>query len=121
MPQVIAVDVVLHEQLPVRPHLVALHGKLVKVRRFERAEFAEAGREDRFAALRGFLADLHSRLAPRHRVVAVTMPIDNADWSARRLADVADKVVLGTVEMRATATGRSALSFHVFRLDPPAN
>ena len=45
-------------------------------------------------ALRGFLADLHARLAPRHRVVAVTMPIDNADWSARRLADVADKVVL---------------------------
>jgi hypothetical protein len=37
------------------------------------------------------------------------------------LAIVADKVVLGTVEMRATATGRSALSFHVFRLDPPAN
>ena len=46
------------------------------------------------AALRGFLADLHARLAPKHRVVVVTMPIDDADWSARRLAEVADKVVL---------------------------
>ena len=35
------------------------------------------------------------------------------------LALVADKALLGTVEMRATATGRSALRFHVFRLDPP--
>ena len=46
------------------------------------------------AALRGFLADLHARLAIKHRVVAVTMPIDDADWSAKRLAEVADKVVL---------------------------
>lgn len=46
------------------------------------------------AALRGFIADLHARLAPKHRVVAVTMPIDDADWSARRFAEVADKVVL---------------------------
>ena len=35
------------------------------------------------------------------------------------LALVADKAVLGTVEMRATTTGRSALRFHVFRLYPP--
>ncbi|WP_298165964.1 glycosyltransferase [Novosphingobium sp.] len=46
------------------------------------------------AALRGFVADLHARLAPKHRVVAVTMPIDDADWSAKHLAEVADKVVL---------------------------
>ncbi|MEI6642675.1 MAG: glycosyltransferase [Novosphingobium sp.] len=46
------------------------------------------------AALHGLLADLHARLAPKHRVVAVTMPIDDTAWSARRLAEVADKVVL---------------------------
>lgn len=46
------------------------------------------------AALRGFVADLHARLAPKHRVVAVTMPLGDADWSAKRLAEVADKVVL---------------------------
>lgn len=46
------------------------------------------------AALPGFLGELRARLAPRHRVVAVTMPLGDADWSARRLAEVADKVVL---------------------------
>jgi len=46
------------------------------------------------AALHDLVADLHARLAPKHRVVAVTMPIDDPDWSARRLAEVADKVVL---------------------------
>ena len=46
------------------------------------------------AALHSFIADLHARLAPKHRVVSVTMPIDDADWSARHFADVADKVVL---------------------------
>ncbi len=45
-------------------------------------------------ALRSFIADLHARLAPKHRVVSVTMPIDDADWSAKRFAAVADKVVL---------------------------
>ena len=46
------------------------------------------------AALHSFIADLHARLAPKHRVVSMTMPIDDADWSARRFTDVADKVVL---------------------------
>lgn len=46
------------------------------------------------AALHSFVADLHARLAPKHRVVAVTMPIDDANWSARHFATVADKVVL---------------------------
>ncbi len=46
------------------------------------------------AALHGFLADLRARLVTKHRVVAVTMPIDDADWSAKELATVADKVVL---------------------------
>ncbi|MCH7628781.1 MAG: glycosyltransferase [Proteobacteria bacterium] len=46
------------------------------------------------ASLHAFLADLHARLAPSHRVVAVTMPIDSSDWSARSFAKVADKVVL---------------------------
>ncbi|WP_225205467.1 glycosyltransferase [Novosphingobium huizhouense] len=46
------------------------------------------------AGLRALAADLHARLAPAHRVVAVTMPIDSPEWSARALAQVADKVVL---------------------------
>ena len=45
-------------------------------------------------ALHSFLADLHSQLAPKHRVVAVTMPVGDPDWSARTFAAVADKVVL---------------------------
>ena len=45
-------------------------------------------------ALHSFIADLRARLAPKHRVVSVTMPIDDANWSARHFADVADKVVL---------------------------
>ena len=63
MPQVIAVDVVLHEQLPVRPHLVALHGKFVKVRRFERAEFAD---------------DVAQPLVERHRRRRVDVHEDHA-------------------------------------------
>lgn len=35
------------------------------------------------------------------------------------LALVADTAVVGTVELRATPTGRSALAFHVFRLNLP--
>ncbi|WP_408589021.1 glycosyltransferase [Novosphingobium sp.] len=46
------------------------------------------------AQLHQFLGELHAQLAPRHRLVAVTMPVDSADWSARSLAQVADKVVL---------------------------
>ncbi|BEU99210.1 glycosyltransferase [Novosphingobium olei] len=46
------------------------------------------------AGVRNLAADLHARLAPAHRVVAVTMPIDSPEWSARALAQVADKVVL---------------------------
>ncbi|OYW16634.1 MAG: polysaccharide deacetylase [Novosphingobium sp. 12-64-8] len=46
------------------------------------------------AALRQFVADLHARLTPKHRIVAVTMPVDSADWSIRQFAAVADKVVL---------------------------
>lgn len=46
------------------------------------------------AAVHQFVDDLHTRLAPAHRVVAVTMPIDSPDWSAHAMAQVADKVVL---------------------------
>ncbi len=46
------------------------------------------------AALQTFVRDLRARLAQHHRIVAVTMPIDDPDWSAKRLAAVADKVVL---------------------------
>ena len=44
--------------------------------------------------LRRFTAELHARLAPKHRVVSITMPIDDADWSARAFSQVADKLVL---------------------------
>lgn len=46
------------------------------------------------AAERQFAADLHARLAPRHRVVAVTMPIDDSAWVARDFLQVTDRVVL---------------------------
>lgn len=46
------------------------------------------------AQLQVFLGELHAQLAPRHRSVAVTMPVDAPEWSARSLARVADKVVL---------------------------
>lgn len=44
--------------------------------------------------LRHLAAELHARFAPRHRVVAITMPIDSADWNPRAFAAVADKIVL---------------------------
>jgi spore germination protein YaaH len=45
-------------------------------------------------ALRQFAADLHARLAPKHRLVAITLPVDNPAWSPRVFAAVTDKVVL---------------------------
>lgn len=45
-------------------------------------------------ALRQFAADLHARLAPKHRLVAITLPVDNPAWSPRIFAAVTDKVVL---------------------------
>jgi len=44
--------------------------------------------------LRQFIADLHARLAPKHKLVTVTVPIDDEAWSPRAFAQVADKVVL---------------------------
>ncbi len=44
--------------------------------------------------LRQFVGELHARLAPRHRVVAVTVPIDDETWNLRAFAQVADKLVL---------------------------
>lgn len=55
---------------------------------FENLPLAGIGAERRFAA------DLHARLAPKHRVVAVTMPIDAPEWSARSFLPVTDRVVL---------------------------
>lgn len=46
------------------------------------------------AGLHKFTADLHARLAPKHRVVAITMPVDDENWHPRAFADVADKIVL---------------------------
>jgi cellulose synthase/poly-beta-1,6-N-acetylglucosamine synthase-like glycosyltransferase/peptidoglycan/xylan/chitin deacetylase (PgdA/CDA1 family)/spore germination protein YaaH len=46
------------------------------------------------AALRRFCADLRVRLARKHRVVAVTMPVDAPEWSARSFVPVVDRVVL---------------------------
>ena len=43
---------------------------------------------------RQFIAELHARLAPKHRLVSVTVPIDDEAWSPRAFAQVADKVVL---------------------------
>ena len=43
---------------------------------------------------RQFIAELHAHLAPRHRLVTVTVPIDDEAWSPRAFAQVADKVVL---------------------------
>ncbi|WP_052018287.1 glycosyltransferase [Novosphingobium lindaniclasticum] len=44
--------------------------------------------------LRLFLSELRSQLAPKHRIVSVTMPIDNPEWSTRAFAAVADRLVL---------------------------
>jgi peptidoglycan/xylan/chitin deacetylase (PgdA/CDA1 family)/spore germination protein YaaH/GT2 family glycosyltransferase len=55
---------------------------------FENLPVAGIGAERQFAA------DLHARLAPKHRVVAVTMPIDAPEWSARSFLPVTDRVVL---------------------------
>lgn len=43
---------------------------------------------------RQFVAELHARLAPKRRLVAVTVPIDDEAWSPRAFAAVSDKVVL---------------------------
>jgi cellulose synthase/poly-beta-1,6-N-acetylglucosamine synthase-like glycosyltransferase/peptidoglycan/xylan/chitin deacetylase (PgdA/CDA1 family)/spore germination protein YaaH len=43
---------------------------------------------------RQFIAELRARLAPKHRLVTVTVPIDDEAWSPRAFAQVADKVVL---------------------------
>ena len=45
-------------------------------------------------ALRTFLSELRAQLAPKHRLVSVTMPIDNPDWSTRAFGQVADRLVL---------------------------
>ena len=44
--------------------------------------------------LRQFIGELHARLAPKHRLVSVTVPIDDEAWNIRAFAQVADKVVL---------------------------
>ncbi|WP_353226443.1 glycosyltransferase [Novosphingobium sp.] len=44
--------------------------------------------------VRRFVADLHARLAPKHKLVSVTVPIDDENWSPRAFAEVSDKVVL---------------------------
>ncbi|NKJ42799.1 MULTISPECIES: glycosyltransferase [unclassified Novosphingobium] len=44
--------------------------------------------------LHQFAADLHARLAPKHRLVSITMPVDDENWHPRAFADVADKIVL---------------------------
>jgi len=44
--------------------------------------------------LRQFIGELHARLAPKHRLVSVTVPIDDEAWNVRAFAQVADKVVL---------------------------
>ena len=40
------------------------------------------------------VGETRAAFAPQHRVVAVTMPIDNPAWNARALAAAADRVVL---------------------------
>lgn len=45
-------------------------------------------------SLRQFVADLHARLAPKHKLVTVTVPIDDEAWNTRAFAAVADKIVL---------------------------
>lgn len=44
--------------------------------------------------LRQFAADLHARLAPKHRLVSITLPVDDPAWNPRALAAVTDKIVL---------------------------
>jgi hypothetical protein len=46
------------------------------------------------AVLRQFIGELHARLAPKRRLVSVTVPIDDEAWNIRAFAAVADKVVL---------------------------
>ena len=43
---------------------------------------------------RQFIVELRARLAPKHKLVTVTVPIDDDTWSPRAFAEVADKVVL---------------------------
>jgi spore germination protein YaaH len=40
------------------------------------------------------LPPIFMRLAPKHRLVAITLPVDNPAWSPRVFAAVTDKVVL---------------------------
>lgn len=44
--------------------------------------------------LRTFVGELHARLAPKHKLVSVTVPIDDETWSVAAFAAVSDKVVL---------------------------
>ena len=46
------------------------------------------------ADLRRLLGEARTAFAARHRVVAVTMPIDNPAWSPRAFAPFADKLIL---------------------------
>ncbi|QDK33516.1 glycosyltransferase [Sphingomonas sp. IC081] len=45
-------------------------------------------------SLRLFLSELRAQLTPTHRLVSVTMPMDNPDWSTRAFAQAADRLVL---------------------------
>jgi cellulose synthase/poly-beta-1,6-N-acetylglucosamine synthase-like glycosyltransferase/peptidoglycan/xylan/chitin deacetylase (PgdA/CDA1 family)/spore germination protein YaaH len=49
---------------------------------------------DAMVPLQHFTAELHAALKRRHRIVAITMPIDSPQWSAATFARLADKVVL---------------------------
>ena len=44
--------------------------------------------------VRQFIGELHARLAPKHKLVTVTLPIDDEAWNTRAFAAVADKIVL---------------------------
>lgn len=44
--------------------------------------------------LRQFVNELHARLTPKHKLVSVTVPIDDETWNIADFAAVSDKVVL---------------------------
>ncbi len=44
--------------------------------------------------VRLFIAELHARLMPKHKLVTVTLPIDDEAWNSRAFAAAADKIVL---------------------------
>lgn len=56
-------------------------------------------------ALRQFLAELHARLAPRHRLVAVAAPVDNPDWPLPAFAQVVDKLVVMAYDEHENTSG----------------